>query len=87
LIALIDFIIPNKFNIVEPKASLFLVQPDVFQELLQLLSTRVLNLEHFKTQGQVFSNQGKYDVGNTTKVIQNLLFQNIFVILILFFEF
>ena len=57
LIAPIDFIIPDKFNIVEPKSSLPLVQPDVFQELQQLSSTIVLILEHFKTRDRVFSTQ------------------------------
>lgn len=45
----IDFIIPDTFNdIVEQKASLFLVMPKVFQELVQVSSVRGLLLKQFK---------------------------------------
>ena len=55
----IDFIIPETFNrVMEQKPSFFLRLPKVLKELVQVPSTRVLILVHFKTRGRVFSNQG-----------------------------
>jgi hypothetical protein len=55
----IDFIIPKTLTrVMEHMPSFFLGLPKVLTELVQVPSTRVLILEHFKTRGRVFSNQG-----------------------------
>ena len=57
----IDFIISEEFNDMEEgkKDSLLLMLPEVIEELVQISSSRVLILQHFKTQSRVFSNRGR----------------------------
>jgi hypothetical protein len=59
LIPHIEFVIPDKFNdVMEFKDPLFFILPTVVSDLKQVLRVRILLLQHFKTQGRVFSNQG-----------------------------
>jgi hypothetical protein len=54
----IEFVIPDKFNdVMESKVSLFSVLPTIVLDLKQVLCIRILLLQHFKTQGRVFSNK------------------------------
>uniref|UniRef100_A0A2N9HXX4 cysteine dioxygenase n=1 Tax=Fagus sylvatica TaxID=28930 RepID=A0A2N9HXX4_FAGSY len=52
----IDFVIPD--DVLDSEASLFSILQTVIPNLKQLLCVRILLLQHFKTQGRVFSNQG-----------------------------
>ena len=52
----IDFVIPD--DVLDSEASLFSILQTVIPNLKQLLRVRILLLQHFKTQGRVFSNQG-----------------------------
>ena len=58
----IEFVIPDKFNdvnyVMESNATLFSILPTVFPDLKQVLLVRILLLQHYKTRGRVFSNQG-----------------------------
>ena len=59
LIPHIEFVIPDKFNdVMEFKAPLFSILSTVVPNLKQVLRVRILLLQHFKTRGRVFSNQG-----------------------------
>ena len=59
LIPHIKFVIPNKFNdVMEFKDPLFSILPTVVPDLKQVLRIIILLLQHFKTRGRVFSNQG-----------------------------
>ena len=54
----IEFVIPDKFNdVMESKVSLFSVLPTIVLDLKRVLCIRILLLQHFKTQGRVFSNK------------------------------
>ena len=57
LIPHIDFVIPNESNVVEFKVFLFSMLPKVIPDLKQVLLVSILILQHFRTRGQVFSNQ------------------------------
>ena len=58
----IEFVIPDKFNdvnyVMESNAALFSILPTVVPDLKQVLCVRILLLQHYKTQGQVYSSQG-----------------------------
>ena len=59
LIPHIEFIIPDKFNdVMESKAPLFSFLPTVVLDWMQVLRVKLLLLQHYKTRGRVFSNQG-----------------------------
>ena len=76
----IEFLIPNKSNdLMESKASLFFILPTVVPDLKQVLRVRILLLQHFKTQGRVFSNQ--------RSMMRHNLLHIVFWISILNFEF
>ena len=57
LIPHIDFVIPEEFFMVEFKVFLFSTLPKVIPDLKQVLLVSILILQHFRTQGRVFSNQ------------------------------
>jgi hypothetical protein len=49
--SVLDFIIPNEFNdVVEHKASLFLMLSKVIQELMQVSRARILILQNLKNK-------------------------------------
>ena len=55
----IEFVIPDKFNeVIESTTSLFSILPTVVPNMKQMLHVRILLLQHYKTRGQVFFNQG-----------------------------
>ena len=51
LIPHIDFVIPEKFGMVELKVFLFSVLPKVIPDLKQVLLVNILILQYFRTQG------------------------------------
>ena len=57
LIPHIDFVIPNKFDVVEFQAFLFPMFHKVISDLKQVLFVSILFLQCFKTRSRVFSNQ------------------------------
>jgi hypothetical protein len=57
LISHIDFVIPEIFNnVVAHQNLLFVVLPKVIPNLKQASNAKIVILQHFKTQGRVFSN-------------------------------
>ena len=55
----IDFVFPEEFyGVMELKIILLSVLPRVIYDLKEVLSTKVLILNHYKTRGRVFLNQG-----------------------------
>ena len=65
----IDFVIPNIFTDVDPKALLVSALPKVVPAFKQASSARILILIHFKTQGRVFSNHGSLMRQNLLQII------------------
>ena len=55
----IEFVILDKFNeVMESTTSLFSILPTVVPDLKQVLRVKILLLQHYKTRGRVFSNEG-----------------------------
>ena len=53
-----DFVFPEEFyGVMELKVILLSVLPRVISDLKEVLSTKVLILNHYKTRGRVFLNQ------------------------------
>jgi hypothetical protein len=54
----IEFVIPDKFNeVMESTTSMFSILPTMVPDLKHVLRVRILLLQHYKTQGRVFSNE------------------------------